>query len=551
MTSRRCAGGYGGSLGRRSRSWDAASARSLVLVTSARESAGLDAHTIAAGVPSRALMQRAGAAAAGEITRLLRRSPTRSTVIYAGSGNNGGDGWVVARSLAAGGVPVVVVAVGDARTDDSRAERALAEAEPLVHVVPLEDDPATIATGAPAVVVDALLGTGAKGAPRDAVATAIATIARLRERGATVVSLDIPSGVDADSGVAEQAVRADVTLTFGTAKRGLLVARGAVGRIVVLDIGLTGGASDAEHAITLVTAPWVRSIIPVLPADAHKGTRKKLVVVGGQVGMAGAPVLAARAAMWSGIGMVRLVVAPESVAVVQASEPHALARSWPTDTGGWDEVLGEWPDAVLVGPGLGGSTRSREMVEQILRSWRGPVVLDADALNVFKGEPEALGQLLGGRPALLTPHVVEFSRLSGVATVDVLARRFDVGVELARIVGAAVLLKGVPTVVTATDGARLVSAAGTPALAAAGSGDVLGGIAATLLGQLGDAQHAGAAAAWVHGRAAEIAERGGGGGSRGVTLGDVERAIARVWAEDLPSPVYPALAELPPVGDQG
>jgi NAD(P)H-hydrate epimerase len=191
------------------------------------------------------------------------------------------------------------------------------------------------------------------------------------------------------------------------------------------------------------------------------------------------------------------------------------------------------------------------MVEQILRSWRGPVVLDADALNVFKGEPEALGQLLGGRPALLTPHVVEFSRLSGVATVDVLARRFDVGVELARIVGAAVLLKGVPTVVTATDGARLVSAAGTPALAAAGSGDVLGGIAATLLGQLGDAQHAGAAAAWVHGRAAEIAERGGGGGSRGVTLGDVERAIARVWAEDLPSPVYPALAELPPVGDQG
>lgn len=551
MTSRGCAGGYGGSVGRRSRSWEGAGPPPpLPMITSARESSGLDARSIAGGIPARALMQRAGAAAAGEIARLLHGSATPSTLIYAGSGNNGGDGWVVARSLAAAGTRVVVVPVGETRTDDARAERALAEAEPLVDVVAFDDQVSAAEAGAPAVVVDALLGTGAKGAPRDAVARAIERIARARSAGSTVVSLDIPSGVDADSGAAEHSVRADVTLTFGTIKRGLLVARGAAGRIVLLDIGLAHRDGGAESDVALVTAHWVRSLIPAFPADAHKGTRKKLVIVGGQVGMAGAPVIAARAAMRSGIGMVRVMVAPESLATVQGSEPHALANAWPAGSDrGWDDLLGGWADVVLVGPGLGGSVRSREIVERVLGSWHGPVVLDADALNVFQGEPRALAALLGARPALLTPHVVEFSRLSGVDPVDVQARRFDVGVELARTVGATVLLKGVPTVVAAADGTRLASAAGTPALAAAGSGDLLGGIAATLLGQLGDAQRAGGAAAWVHGRAAEIAEAGR--GSRGVTLGDIEEAIGRVWSEDFPRPIYPALTELPPVGDAG
>lgn len=561
MTSRQCAGGYGGSMGRRLRSRDPATPLPHPpLVTSARESSEIDARAIAAGIPSRALMQRAGAAAAGEIARLRHRCGAPSVLIYAGSGNNGGDGWVVARSLAASGVRVAVVPVGEPRTEDARAERALAEAESLVHVLPFGDDAGATEWGAPGLIVDALLGTGAKGPPRDTVALAIARIARAREQGgggvggggggALVVSLDIPSGVDADSGAAEHAVRADVTLTFGTLKRGLLVAREAAGRIVLFDIGLPRGGSGAGYEMALVTAPWVHALIPRMPADAHKGTRKKLVIVGGQVGMAGAPVLAARAAMRSGIGMVRVVVAPASLAAVQSSEPHVLARAWPAESeGGWgeDDAIGDWADVVLVGPGLGDSAHSRELVERVLRSWAGPVVLDADALNVFKGEPAALAALLASRPALLTPHIMEFSRLASVSAVDVLERRFDVGVDLARRVGATVLLKGVPTIVAAADGTRLVSAAGTPALAAAGSGDLLGGVAATLLGQLGDAQRAGAAAAWVHGRAAELAGRGR--GVRGVTLGDIERAISRVWSEDPARPIYPALAELPAVGD--
>jgi NAD(P)H-hydrate repair Nnr-like enzyme with NAD(P)H-hydrate dehydratase domain len=184
-------------------------------------------------------------------------------------------------------------------------------------------------------------------------------------------------------------------------------------------------------------------------------------------------------------------------------------------------------------------------VERVLRAWRGPVLLDAEALNVFEGAPAELGALLAGRPALVTPHVVELGRLAGLSAPDVEARRFEVGEELARTLGAAVLLKGVPTVVTGVDGARMVSAAGTPVLAAAGSGDLLSGIAGTLLAQLEDPVAAGACAAWAHGRAAELA--GAGLAVRGVTLHDVERSLSAVWSAEVGAARYPVLAELPAI----
>ena len=172
------------------------------------------------------------------------------------------------------------------------------------------------------------------------------------------------------------------------------------------------------------------------------------------------------------------------------------------------------------------------------------MVLDADALNHFEGRADELGALLRGRIAVLTPHVAEFARLSGVALRDVLANRFDVGLELSRRTGAVLLLKGVPTVISAPDGRCLVSASGTPVIAAAGSGDLLSGIAATLVVQTENALHGAACAAWAHGRAAEIA---GAGAVRGVTLRDVRRALPRVWREQPRVPAYPVLVELPAV----
>jgi NAD(P)H-hydrate epimerase len=507
----------------------------LVRLATASEAAALDARAIEAGTPARVLMQRAGEAAAAEIERAYPGVTGAAVNVYAGPGNNGGDGWVVARVLASRGARVFVHEAGEARSEESKAERALAA--PLVTRG--ESPDAT-------VVVDALLGVGSKGAPRGEIAACIARIAALRESGATVVSLDVPSGVDADTGDATGAVRADLTLTFGTLKRGLAIARGNAGRILVCDIGLEPiMASDALPR--LVDAHWVRAHVPPIRADAHKGTRAKLVILGGQIGMAGAPMLAARAAMRSGIGMVRLVVARENLPVVQAAVPEAPAHAWPETSSDVESTITGWADAVVIGPGLGASYGSRALVDRVMRDYHGPVVLDADALNVFAGEAEQLGALIGDRAALLTPHPAEFARLLGVHINDVLARRFGIGIELAQRTRAAVLLKGVPTIVSDASGERLVSCAGTPVLAAGGSGDLLSGIAGTLLAQIGDARIAGACAAWVHGRAAELA---GHGQVRGVTLGDLDLALRRVWSEPLRALEPPVLAELPAVGDR-
>ncbi len=530
-------------------------------ILTAAEAAARDRETIDAGVPSRALMERAGAAAAAEIARRFGDRLGTGAVIFAGAGNNGGDAWVVARALAAAGIAVRVEEVEPARTEDAQAERELAlrALAKRAESAPTGEAPGSLASHgmtelpvesmampveAARVVIDGVLGTGARGAPRGAAAVAIARIEELGARGATVVALDVPSGLDASTGEAAHAARAELTITFGALKRGHLIARERCGRIVVVDIGLVPppGANPG-----LVDARWVRARVPTIAADAHKGTRKRLAIVGGAMGMLGASVLAARAAMRSGIGMVRLVVPRESLPHVQSAAPDTLATAWPESEAEVGTAIADWADALLIGPGLGRSAETRALVERVLRGTHGPVVLDADALNAFEGDCDALGVLLADRAALITPHPAEAGRLAGLPVAEVLARRFEIGVELAGRARTAVLLKGVPTVISGTEGDRVVSATGTPALAMAGSGDLLAGIAATLFAQCEDALAAGACAAWIHGRAGELATETR-GEVRGVALDDVLAALPRAWATDpLPS-TYPVLAELPAVG---
>ncbi|MBI1809898.1 MAG: NAD(P)H-hydrate dehydratase, partial [Gemmatimonadetes bacterium] len=316
--------------------------------------------------------------------------------------------------------------------------------------------------------------------------------------------------------------------------------------------GLGAAAAAWNELPSLVDDTLVRAIVPPITANAHKGTRKRLVIVGGAAGMAGASILAARAAMRSGIGMTKLCVARESLEAVQAGEPAAMAAVWPESA---DEAraLGEWAHAILIGPGLGRTSASFAVLEHVLRCFAGPVVLDADALSLFEGQTRQLATLLDGRAAVITPHEVEFSRLTGMSLDAVEAGRFEVAADLARALSCTVLLKGVPTVIA--DGTLTnVSAAGSPVLATAGSGDVLGGIVATLLAQTGQARESAAAGAWVHGRAAE---RAGGGRVRGATLDDVLGELRAVWSEvrplDGPSApdARPWLAELPAVGERG
>jgi hydroxyethylthiazole kinase-like uncharacterized protein yjeF len=511
-----------------------------VRVVSARESAERDRAAIQKGIPSRALMQRAGTAAAEEISRRYGDRMRDGVLVFTGPGNNGGDGWVVAGLLARSGIEVTVAEAADAKTPDAIAEkREAASAVKMLTATSVDE-----LKGA-RVVIDALLGTGAEGEPRGKIADAISQINRLRSSGALVAALDLPSGLDATSGRQSLCVIADSTFSFGGVKRGSLLARDCCGDIVVLDIGLDEASPEAVEGARLpwlVDGAWVRAHVPTIRYDAHKGTRKHLAIIAGGKGMAGAAVLAARAALRSGIGLVRALVAPENVSEILAAAPSALIASWPSTAADTSSLISRWADAIVIGPGLGKSEQTRRMVEAILADSILPVLLDADALNVFDGDVAALGRLLKGRPALITPHVAEFARLAKIDVDEVLNNRFDVGQELAHAIGATVLLKGSPTVIFAADGERYVVARGTAALGTGGSGDLLAGIAGTLLAQALDPSTAACCAAWVHGRAAELCEY-----VRGTTLEDVLYALPRAWNGDEPPLTPPVLTELPGV----
>lgn len=505
-----------------------------VHVVTADQAAARDTAAIDAGMPSIQLMRSAGIAAAQQIIARLSPVAGRRVLVCCGPGNNGGDGWIVAGALAEAGMLVTVLEAGEPRTGDAAAARRDAIAHVSLGTLDAPVD----------VVIDALLGTGARGPLRGTVGDAARVIARARAHGALVVALDLPTGLDATTGTsADGAVRADLTVTFGTVKRAHLVARSQCGEIVAVDIGLGTHAFLDDGAPRLIDHAWVRERTPVIGAEAHKGTRRRLLIVGGDRGMAGAVALAARGAMRAGIGMVRACVHPASVAPLQGAVPEATAMDWPEAP---PSSLLDWPHVLLIGPGLGDRGSAQARTAAWLSAWSGPVVLDADALNAFAGDESALGDLLDGRPAIITPHPLEFARLIGVDVDTVLEERFEIGARLARALHAVVLLKGVPSVITAPDGTSVVSAAGTPVLGSAGSGDILAGVAATLLAQGGDPFAAAACAAWIHGRAGELANTGR--TVRGVVLDDVLVSLGEAWAPS-PVPLPPVLCHLPRVGD--
>ena len=509
-----------------------------VWVVGARESAERDRAAIEKGTPSRVLMQRAGTAAAKFIIDRYRERLKDGVAVFTGPGNNGGDGWVVAGALANAEVKVSVVEVG--RPDPRKSPDAVAEREAALARLTSAEPKSRVG-----IVVDALLGTGFEGEPRGQISEAISRINTLRRNGSAVVSMDVPSGLNATDGQHSTCVVADATASFGGVKRGTLLARDCCGEIVAIDIGLDEPApvTNRSRLPWLVDGDWVSSRVPPIRYDAHKGTRKHLAIVGGGVGMPGAVVLAARAALRSGIGLVRTMVAPENAGAVLSAVPSALNSQWPHSDDQIKSEIATWADAIVIGPGLGKSRESRELVERILRASDVPVLLDADALNVFAGDAGSLGKLLLGKKALVTPHVAEFARLFDTTAEKVLANRFDIGIDLAQKLGAIVLLKGPPTVIFSPNGDRLVVARGSAALGTGGSGDLLAGIAGTLIAQMGETIDAAACATWIHGRAAELCEY-----VRGTTLEDVLYALPRAWNEREAQPVPPAMAILPAPG---
>ena len=502
-------------------------------VASADETRACERATIQSGISAAELMRRAGQGAASVIAARYQKAARMGVLVYAGPGNNGGDGWVVAESLARSAIPVSVLEVGAPASKEAAAAKESALANKKVRIVD--------ASSGEQLVVDALLGTGGTGSPRGPIAEAIRSIESMQESGATVVSLDIPSGLDATTGEHTECVHARSTVSFGVAKRGTLIARDVCGDITVVDIGLRNDETLTTLPL-LIDDEWAHARIPSIPVSAHKGTRKRLAVVGGGKGMAGAAILAGEGALRSGIGLLRIVCAEESIIAIHAALHAALVSGWPQSA---DDLtsLAESEDCIALGPGLGKSPDARDLVERILLSWKGPVVLDADAINVFSKDIESLSRLLHGRNAILTPHPAEMGRLIGIQTSRVVANQFDVGQDLARTLGATVLLKGAPTVIFTPEGLRYVCASGTAALATGGSGDVLTGMTGTLLAQMSSGTAGGgeaaACAAYIHGRAAERCRF-----VRGITLRDVLEALPLSWNEAPRSPADGILAEL-------
>lgn len=491
-----------------------------VLAPTGPESADFDARAIQAlGVPQPVLMENAGRSAAQLLTAL---HPSGPVVVLVGAGNNGGDALVAARSLAAWGREVTAVLVADREPD------ALLHGwdVPTVDDATLADDPVRweAVLGPASVIVDGILGTGVRGAPRERQARAIR---HLRRCGRPVLALDIPSGVDATTGaVPGDAVRADVTVAFGAPKLGTLLhpGRGWTGRLVAVEIGFPPmRAGDA--AVEVVTPAWARERFPARASDTHKNAVGRLVVVAGRSGMGGAAVLAVRAAFRAGAGLVQVCSPAANRPVLQAAVPEAIFVD-PGDASALEEAL-DAADAVAAGPGLGTDAEAEAVLDRVLARGRAPLVLDADALNLLaRGRPTRLPGALEGRPALLTPHPGEMSRLRGTTAENLAADRVRAVRDAAADFGCAVLLKGAPSLVAMPGAPLRVDTQGSSDLAVAGMGDVLTGVAGGLLAQGVEPAAAGAVALYLTGRAAVLAGRG-----PGLVPGDVVRRLPDALVE--------------------
>lgn len=483
------------------------------------------------GIPSLGLMERAGGAVADAAAALAGASGR--VVVVCGGGNNGGDGWVAARRLREAGraVRVVALVAAERLSPDAREERARAERAgvPIAGAGPLEAGPGD-------VVIDALLGTGLARAPEGAFAAVIEAIDAARRAGARVLAVDVPSGLSADTGrPLGPCVRADRTVTFAFQKRGLVLHPGPAyaGEVEVAEIGIPPeAAARVPVEAELLVEEEARALVPPRDPEAHKGDAGRVLVVAGSPGKTGAAHLALTGALRGGAGLVTLVARPEVLPLALAGRPEAMSRALPgtgalgaADLPALLEAALE-SDALVIGPGIPRGDETGPLLLELLSRAGRPAVLDADALNALAPASDRLGAV--GAPLLLTPHPGEMARLCGTTTAEVQADRIRLAARKASEWRVAVLLKGARTVVAGPGAPPAIIPTGNPGLATGGTGDVLAGLCGALLAGGLAPLDAGRVAAWVHGRAGDLAARRL--GQRGLLAGDLGEAIGAVWA---------------------
>lgn len=493
------------------------------------------------GIPGPVLMEAAGSAFARACIEELGGSAAGKRVaVLCGRGNNGGDGFVAARYLVNARAQVTVFLAGP-REDlkgDAALHFAIMEAGGGVRLLEVSDHIADLDAMEERfdLFADAVLGTGATGAPTGPSGLLVALMVNAAERGVPVVAADIPSGVNADTGAVDAddfAVRATRTVTFALPKPGLLMYPGAAlaGRVTVADIGIPASLIEGDPSLRyqLTTQAWMRNALPrrEQARDANKGAFGNVLVIAGGAGMAGAAVLTALSALRAGAGLVMLAVPQSLMDTAAALAPEIVLKPLPETPerthGGPGaleaaRILADRAHSVAIGPGMGGNTNVASFVQAFIRKLGKPVVIDADGLNALSGSPTTV-RYRHELPTVLTPHPAEMGRLLGRETSWVQDSRLEAVKRCADSYQAVTLLKGARTLIGAPEGEVAFNRKGSAALATAGTGDVLTGVIAALLGQGLAAFDAARAGAYLHALAGELVEFDM--GATGALAGDV------------------------------
>lgn len=470
------------------------------------------------GIPSLVLMENAGRQVVATIETFFPDLGERRVAIVSGKGNNGGDGFVVARTLHQRGIEISVFVVGRLAqiTGDARVNLEIL-GRLGITVVEIADqgqwDLHVSEIVEHELIVDALFGTGVTSALSGMYGTVIADI---NAAAIPVVSIDLPSGMSADtSDLIGDCIDATVTVTLGAPKLPLILppAEQKSGEVVIADIGIPSEIFDTLEGprVELLTRDHIRALIPPRAPEAHKGDFGRVVIVAGSRGKTGAAMLAAEGALRSGAGLVTVASPRGCVPIVASYAPEYMTEALDETVAGTvdfpaaEHVLGLTADVMAVGPGLGRGEGVTTFVRELIEKSEVPLVLDADALNAFADEPALL---VGheGRAVIITPHPGEMARLVGCTVDDIQATRMGTARDFASRHKLYVVLKGYRTLVATPDGKVFVNPTGGPGMATGGTGDVLAGMVAAWLAHLLDAEAACRVAVYLHGAAGELAE---------------------------------------------
>lgn len=487
------------------------------------------------GIPSLVLMENAGRQVTAALESLFADLAERHVAVIGGKGSNGGDGFVVARTLQQRGVAVSVFVIGTIAEVQGDARVNLEILGRLgVSVVEIADEGQwelhVSQVSASDLIVDAIFGTGLS-RPLSGIYETI--VADVNELGIPIVSIDLPSGMSADTADLEgSAIDATLTVTLGAPKLPLVLppAERQAGEVVIADIGIPEEIIDELDGpwVSLMTREQMRGLITPRAHDSHKGDFGRVLIVAGSRGKAGAAALAAQGALRSGAGLLTVATPLSCQAVVAGYAPESMTLGLAESPDGTvlpdavEALLAYTSDVIAVGPGLGRGDAVTTFVRALVEKSELPLVLDADALNAFEGDAEAL---VGreGRDIIITPHPGEMARLLGCRVEDVQSDRLGMARDFASTHRIYVVLKGYRTIIAGPTGRVFVNPTGSPGMATGGTGDVLTGMVAAWLAHLLDAEAACRVAVYVHGAAGELADADE--GEVAMTAGDLASHI--------------------------